>query len=213
MRSPSSAKLTGSQSNRSDHLRSLHGAHLALGSRLAIAGSILFAKDPRAVGARGEDGRTPWGAPVTPRDARKVFEHVGVAPAPPDRVFPLLCPVLEYDWIEAWSCALEYSASGVAELGCAFRTRLQAGEQWICTRYEPGEAIQYAVWLSVGWMVLEVTLRELEDGHTELTWRRTFTATSAAGRKAVGALASDRVEAEMTRLQGKLVRYLERPTG
>ena len=37
--------------------------------------------------------------------------------APPDRVFPLLCPVREYDWIDGWECRMVYAETGVAELG------------------------------------------------------------------------------------------------
>ena len=36
-------------------------------------------------------------------------------PATPERVFPLLCPVLEYRWIPTWQCELLHSDSGVAE--------------------------------------------------------------------------------------------------
>ena len=42
--------------------------------------------------------------------------------APPERVFPLLCPIKEYDWIPQWRCEMIYSKSGVAELGCVFKT-------------------------------------------------------------------------------------------
>ncbi|MDP7114503.1 MAG: hypothetical protein QGH45_21200 [Myxococcota bacterium] len=87
---------------------------------------------------------------ITPNGARKEFEYRGVVPSSPAEVFPLLCPVREYEWIDDWSCEVQYTASGVAEQGCAFRTQLQAGESWICSRYEPERAIQYVVWLSVG---------------------------------------------------------------
>ena len=145
---------------------------------------------------------------VTPDGARKVFEYRGVVPAPPAEVFPLLCPVREYEWIDDWSCEVQYTASGVAEKGCAFRTRLQVGESWICSRYEPGEAIQYVVWLSVGWMILDGELRDRGDGTSELRWRRTFTATTDAGRQAFGAMQPEQVEAQMAVLHGKLVAYL-----
>ena len=40
----------------------------------------------------------------------------------PAMVFPLLCPVREYEWIEPWSCDMVFSASGVAENNAVFRT-------------------------------------------------------------------------------------------
>ncbi len=61
----------------------------------------------------------------------------------PQEVFPLLCPVREYDWIPDWSCTMIHSTSGVAELGCIF-TR-ERGETWITTRYEPPVQIDYTI--------------------------------------------------------------------
>ena len=42
--------------------------------------------------------------------------------APPETVFPLLCPVREADWVPGWQYRLIYSKSGVAEAGCVFIT-------------------------------------------------------------------------------------------
>ena len=42
--------------------------------------------------------------------------------AHPDRVFPLLCPVQEALWLPGWCAEILHSESGVAELGCVFRT-------------------------------------------------------------------------------------------
>ena len=60
-------------------------------------------------------------------------------------VFPLLCPVREYDWIEEWRCSMVYSESGVAEVGCVFLTELpgRGVETWIVSRYEPSRAIEF----------------------------------------------------------------------
>ena len=40
----------------------------------------------------------------------------------PDEIFPLLCPVREYEWIDGWTCDLIYSTSGLAEEDCIFTT-------------------------------------------------------------------------------------------
>jgi hypothetical protein len=58
--------------------------------------------------------------------------------APPDLVFPLLCPVREADWIEGWDPVSVLSLSGVAEPDCVFTT--VAGEStaiWFVTRHDP----------------------------------------------------------------------------
>jgi hypothetical protein len=67
--------------------------------------------------------------------------------APAARVFPLLCPVREFDWIDLWSCDLIYSDSGVAEYNCIFQTdREGEGKRtWVVNRYEPNKAIEFVI--------------------------------------------------------------------
>ena len=66
--------------------------------------------------------------------------------APPERVFPLLCPVREYDWIPAWKCEIIYSKSGYAELGCVFTTDFKdhsGPETWVVCAYEMNRLIGF----------------------------------------------------------------------
>lgn len=70
------------------------------------------------------------------------FETTLTFAAPPERVFPLLCPVKEYDWIPDWRCTMVHSATGIAELGCVFT---REGETWVTTRYEPPTVIEYTI--------------------------------------------------------------------
>ena len=59
--------------------------------------------------------------------------------------FRLLCPTTEYDWIPNWTCELLHSDSGYAEYNCIFRTSFFGREEvWVCTRFEPNKAIEYA---------------------------------------------------------------------
>jgi hypothetical protein len=61
------------------------------------------------------------------------------------KIFSLLCPTREYDWINGWKCDLLYSDSGYAEELCIFKTDLPSfgPETWICSRYEPNSLIHY----------------------------------------------------------------------
>jgi hypothetical protein len=57
--------------------------------------------------------------------------------APPARVFPLLCPVREAEWIEGWHPERVISESGVAERDCVFVTATDCGEAvWYVTRHD-----------------------------------------------------------------------------
>jgi hypothetical protein len=58
--------------------------------------------------------------------------------APPDQVFPLLCPVREAEWVNGWHPRLVISDSGFVEPDCVFVTA--AGPQeaiWMVTIHDP----------------------------------------------------------------------------
>jgi hypothetical protein len=58
--------------------------------------------------------------------------------APPDRVFPLLCPVREADWLEGWDPIAVFSNSGVAEADCVFMTAATPHPAiWFVILHEP----------------------------------------------------------------------------
>ncbi|GAB3382101.1 hypothetical protein [Lysobacter fragariae] len=69
------------------------------------------------------------------RAAHSYTQHLVAAP---ERVFPLLCPVREADWIEGWNPLLVLSESGVAETDCVFVTAADPADAiWYVTRHEP----------------------------------------------------------------------------
>jgi hypothetical protein len=45
---------------------------------------------------------------------RVVHEYVQTNPAPAEKLFPLLCPVREAEWLPGWEYRLIYSESGLA---------------------------------------------------------------------------------------------------
>lgn len=57
-----------------------------------------------------------------------------------ERVFPLLCPVRELEWVPGWPLLSVRSNSGVAEKNCIFTTETENGQAvWVITEYDPGE--------------------------------------------------------------------------
>lgn len=104
--------------------------------------------------------------------------------APPDRVFPLLCPVREVDWVPGWMPDLVLSASGVAEPECVF---VMPGEPaqaiWIITHHDPieYEVVMYKV--TPGHTVGKLEIALVSDGRTgtRATIAYTFTSLGPAG--------------------------------
>ena len=133
--------------------------------------------------------------------------------ASPERIFPLLCPVREYDWIPTWSCDMIYSESGVAENDCVFATAFpEEGprESWVVVRYEPPLAIEFV--RSNADRVIRYAIRLRADGGaTDLDWSQIMTGLNETGNALVDARASgEAFEATVRRLEGLLAEYLER---
>ena len=109
--------------------------------------------------------------------------------ATPEVVFPLLCPVREYDWIDGWSCNLVHSESGVAEDNCIFTTELRESPgkvmTWSAVRYEPPRLIQYVA-VAPNHLVMRLNI-ELEPAgeKTRLHWTRIFTGLSTEGNQLI----------------------------
>ena len=69
--------------------------------------------------------------------------------APPERVFPLLCPVREADWLDGWDPLAVYTDSGIAEPGCVFITKAAPHPAvWMVTRHEPEQGFVEMVKIS-----------------------------------------------------------------
>jgi len=110
--------------------------------------------------------------------------------ASPEKVFPLLCPVREAEWVPGWQYHLIYSSSGVAEAGCMFTTPNEGRSEttWIVTEYDPLAFRIAFVWVNPGLIAtqLQIQLQPASDGLTSAHIQYTYTGLSAEGNKEVG---------------------------
>jgi len=125
---------------------------------------------------------------MTNFQARRVthqFTQTNVAP--PETVFPLLCPVREADWVPGWQYRLIYSKSGVAEAGCVFITEENRRETtWIVTEYDPAAFRIAFVWVDPGMVAAQIRIRlEPGGGATTAPIQYTYTALSPKGNREV----------------------------
>lgn len=80
--------------------------------------------------------------------------------ASPSKVFPLLCPVREADWIDGWNPLLVISKSGVAELDCVFITDANPQDAiWYVTRHDPGRGVVEMVKITPDVTACKLTIR------------------------------------------------------
>ena len=112
------------------------------------------------------------------------YHNVFELEAPPERVFPLLCPVREHEWIPTWKAEIVHSKSGFAELDCVFRTDnpVEGKRTWICTHYKPPRAIEYTSFSDLGYiMCIGIQLQLRGESATHVAWSRRFIATNPSG--------------------------------
>ena len=159
-------------------------------------------------------------------------EYTQTNDAPPEKVFPLLCPVREAEWIPGWNYTLIYSDSGVAELGCIFTTRDPVVEAekyssrsnehdpaspettWICTDYDPAAFRIAYVWVKPGREATEIRiqLEKTEDGNTRSHIRFRYTGLSAEGNREVQSYDRAWFEAKMRGWETAINHYLNTGT-
>jgi hypothetical protein len=144
---------------------------------------------------------------------RKVFRIDLTFSGTPEEVFPQLCPVAEYDWIAEWAGAMVYSDSGVAELGCVFRSEGHGGvETWTVSRYEPPTAIEFVRVLADEQVTkLDLALAPPEPGSEENRTPATMTITMTALSEAAAARIAGMTDEPLVlwkELERKLNHYL-----
>jgi hypothetical protein len=120
---------------------------------------------------------------------RRSHQHTQTNDAPPERVFPLLCPVREAEWVPGWKYRLIYSESGVAEDGCVFTTPNDAGPEtvWQVTHYDPANFRIAFAWVQPGLVAtqLRISLSPAPGGKTHAHIRYVYTGLSPEGNAAV----------------------------
>jgi hypothetical protein len=142
---------------------------------------------------------------------RVVREHVQTNPAAPERVFPLLCPVREAEWVPGWQYRMIYSQSGVAEEGCVFTTPNDTGPEstWLVTEYRPPRRIDF-VWIQPGRMAARLRFElAWAGGQTNLHARYEYTGLSLEGDAQVERFTEAWFESKMQRFQAALNHYLQ----
>lgn len=130
--------------------------------------------------------------------------------APPERVFPLLCPVRECDWVEGWDPRVVYSESGLVEEDCVFITPDREREAvWLVTRYEPARFSVEFVKVLPGVTATRITIQLAPEGDgavADITYAHT--ALGEEGRAFVATFTEAFYETFMKEWEGAMNHYL-----
>ncbi|KJS13364.1 MAG: hypothetical protein VR67_05145 [Peptococcaceae bacterium BRH_c8a] len=132
--------------------------------------------------------------------------------APPDKVFPLLCPTMEYKWIQPWKCQMIFSQSGYAENNCVFKTNFPQDiepETWIVSQYEQNKTIQFIRFNSS--LVIRHNIFLIDNGNstTDAIIEQTITGLNEKGNKYVEGYTDEAYFEEASILEKVLNYYLK----
>lgn len=130
-----------------------------------------------------------------PKYKRKIQEFSGNFKTSPEKIFPLLCPAREADWIPGWNLELIYTSSGYAEDKCIFRTNNSnsAGEGlWSFTGFKLNEYIEFVRFQQDLLLHCKICLTQNKDGTTTASWKTISTALSEKGNKIIESMSGDK---------------------
>ena len=131
----------------------------------------------------------------------------------PDKVFPLLCPVREAEWLDGWQHTMIYSRSGLVEEGAVFSTP-RDGEPdtvWVVSKHDPStyrvEFTRFTYQSRT--CVLKIAVLPRDEGSSYLDIEYIYTGISPAGNQFIDALTDDIFLADMTHWEDSLNHFLK----
>ncbi len=130
-----------------------------------------------------------------PKYKRNVREFSGTFQTTPEKIFPLLCPAREADWIPGWNSELIYTKSGYAEDKCVFRTNSSnsTGEGlWTFTGFKLNEYIEFVRFQQDILLHCKINLTQNNDGTTTAVWKTISTALSEEGNEEIERMSGDK---------------------
>jgi len=148
----------------------------------------------------------------TIKGERMVFKGKQNYSFPPEDVFPMLCPVREYEYIPQWECDIVYLDSGLAERGGVFTTHShREGNQkdvWVISCYDTNRAIEFIRVNGMRSMVYQIELQGTETGGTVVSWEQVITGLTEEGNQHVQTLQQSDFTAMLSHWQELLQHYL-----
>jgi hypothetical protein len=129
------------------------------------------------------------------------------------KVFSLICPVKEAEWLDGWDYELMYSESGVAEEGCVFISRTE-GEQdtvWVITKRDAERKETEFARITPGSRVamVRVSIKDTGEGKSGVSITYTITALSEEGSAFIDNFTEDHFAQDMKFWEATMNHYIE----
>lgn len=133
--------------------------------------------------------------------------------AAPDVVFPLLCPVREVEWLDGFAFEMIYSASGLIEPGCVFKTSVPGEEDtvWVVSRHDRTAGVVQFTRVTPGsrTCVLDLTVKADGASRSWVNVAYEYTSTSEAGNRFLDAWTEESFKAAVTFWERSMNHFLK----
>lgn len=143
---------------------------------------------------------------------RVSHDYIQTNDASPEKVFPLLCPVREAEWVPGCQYRLIYSESGMAEDGCVFTTPNDAGPEtvWMVTHYAPAAFKVAYAWVQPGVIAtqIRIALAHAPGDKTSARIRYLYTGLSSAGNAVLYGYTREWFQSKMQSWERAINHYL-----
>jgi hypothetical protein len=130
-----------------------------------------------------------------------------------EKIFPLLCPKREEDWIPGWECETIWSRSGYNEEGCVFRTTKPYYTElyWTTIQYDITDRIVDFLITAPHKFVFrfQITLHPIDNALTRIEFKQVFTSVSEEGNSLIKTYENEDYQDRLNNLEMFMNRYLE----
>ena len=120
----------------------------------------------------------------------------------PEKVFPLLCPVREAEWLDGWQYDMIYSDSGLVEEGAVFSTPYEGEEDtlWIVTKHDTqNHEIVFARFTpNSKTCILKIAVKPKDENSSYVDISYTYTGITQAGNDFIDQFSEDAFFEAMT---------------
>jgi hypothetical protein len=133
--------------------------------------------------------------------------------ATPDKVFPLLCPVREAEWLDGWQYTMIHSKSGLVEAGAVFKTS-RHGEPdtvWVVTKHDPSnlrvEFTRFTHQSRICILKIGVRPRYASGSYVDISY--TYTGISPAGNQFIDEYTDEVFHTDMKHWEDSVNHFLQ----
>jgi hypothetical protein len=133
--------------------------------------------------------------------------------ADPAKVYALICPVKEAEWLDGWQYEMIYSQTGLAEEGCVFKSQNEgeADTIWLITKRDDERLETELARLTPDSRIAKLTIRvqAAGNGQSRVDIQYVFTALNETGNQFIDSFSEENFIKDMQFWEASMNHYLE----